>query len=65
MKHSGKARSAAFRMILWTFVVLALMLAMPGGPSVAAGFVQAPVSALGTALVCGTAESVAAAIRRP
>ena len=28
MKHSGKARSAAFRMILWTFVVLALMLAM-------------------------------------
>jgi cell shape-determining protein MreD len=44
---------------------LALMLAMPGGPSLAAGFAQAPVSALGTALVCGTAESVAAAIRRP
>ena len=44
---------------------LALMLAMPGGPSLAAGFVLAPVSALGTALVCGAAESVAATIRRP
>jgi cell shape-determining protein MreD len=44
---------------------MALMLAMPGGPNPVAGLVQAPISALGTALVCGAAESVAAAIRRP
>ena len=44
---------------------VALMLAMPGGPSLASGLILAPISALGTALVCGTVESVAAAIRRP
>jgi len=44
---------------------LALMVAMPGGTNLAGGLMQAPISALGTALVCGTAESVAAAIRRP
>jgi len=42
-----------------------LMLAMPGGPGILGGLVFAPVSALGTAVVCGTAESVAAAMRRP
>jgi cell shape-determining protein MreD len=44
---------------------VSLMLAMPGGPGILGGLVFAPVSALGTAVVCGTAESVAAAIRRP
>jgi cell shape-determining protein MreD len=44
---------------------LALMAAMPGETNLAAGLMQAPISAIGTALVCGTAESVAAAIRRP
>lgn len=44
---------------------LALMLAMQGRPNLAAGLVLAPVSALGTALVCGAAESLAATIRRP
>jgi len=48
----------------WTAEV-ALILAMPGGPSLLGALVLAPVSALGTALVCGAAESVAAAIRRP
>ena len=48
----------------WVAEVL-LMLAMPGGPGILGGLVVAPVSALGTAVVCGTAESVAAAMRRP
>jgi len=47
------------------FAEVSLMLAMPGGPGILGGLVLAPVSALGTALVCGTAESVATAIRRP
>ena len=42
-----------------------LMLAMPGGPGIMGAVVLAPISALGTAAVCGAAESVAAAIRRP
>ena len=44
---------------------VSLMLAMPGGPGIWGGLVFAPVSALATAVVCGTAESVASAIRRP
>lgn len=44
---------------------VAMMLAMPGGPTWLAGLVLAPISALGTAVVCGSAESVAATIRRP
>jgi cell shape-determining protein MreD len=43
---------------------VSLMLAMPGGPGILGGLVFAPVSAFGTAVVCGAAESVAAAIRR-
>jgi hypothetical protein len=42
-----------------------LMLAMPGGPGILGGLVLAPVSALGTAVVCGAAERLAAAFRRP
>jgi len=42
-----------------------LMLAMPGGPGILGGFVLAPISALGTAVVCGAAERAAAALRRP
>jgi len=44
---------------------VALILAMPGGPNLLGALVLAPVSALGTAVVCGAAESVAASIRRP
>ncbi len=44
---------------------VALILTLPGGPTPLGALVLAPVSALGTALVCGAAESVAAAIRRP
>jgi len=43
---------------------MALMLAMPGGPGVLAALVLAPVSAVSTALVCGTAEYLAASVRR-
>ena len=43
---------------------VSLMLAMPGGPGILGGLVFAPVSAFGTAVACGAAESVAAAIRR-
>jgi len=43
---------------------LVLMLAMPGGPGILAALVVAPISAAGTALVCGTAESLVAAVRR-
>jgi len=42
-----------------------LMLAMPGGPHVLEALVLAPVSALGTAVICGAAESVAGIFRRP
>jgi len=44
---------------------VSLILAMPGGPNLLGALVLAPVSALGTAVVCGAAESVAASIRRP
>jgi len=44
---------------------VSLMLVMPGGPGLLGWLVFAPVSALGTAVVCGTAESVATALRRP
>jgi len=44
---------------------VALMLVMPGGPSLLSGLVFAPISALGTAVVCGAAESVVATVRRP
>lgn len=44
---------------------VALILTLPGGPNLMGALVLAPVSALGTALVCGAAEAVAAAIRRP
>ncbi len=44
---------------------VSLVLAMPGRPNLLGALVLAPVSALATALVCGAAESVAAAIRRP
>jgi len=47
----------------WTAEML-LMLAMPGGPGILGGFVLAPISALGTAVVCGAAERAAAALRR-
>ena len=48
----------------WIAEVL-LMLALPGGPGVLNGLVFAPLSACGTAVVCGAAELVAATIRRP
>jgi hypothetical protein len=44
---------------------VALMFAMPGGAGLLGAVVLAPVSALGTAVVCGGVESVAAALRRP
>lgn len=39
MKNSGKARSAAFRMILWTFILLAVMFAAAFVATVAGGLV--------------------------
>ena len=42
-----------------------LMLAMPGGAGILGGLVLAPISAVGTAVVCGAAERAAAALRRP
>jgi cell shape-determining protein MreD len=42
-----------------------LMLAMPGGPHLLEALVLAPISALGTAVVCGAAEWVAGLFRRP
>ncbi len=44
---------------------VSLVLAMPGGPDMLEALVLAPVSALGTALVCGAVESVVAAVWRP
>ncbi|MEK6253255.1 MAG: hypothetical protein N2B05_01025 [Gemmatimonadales bacterium] len=44
---------------------VALILAMPGVPNLLGALVLAPVSALGTAVVCGAGESVAATLRRP
>jgi len=40
----------------WAAEIL-LMLAMPGGPGVLGGFVLAPISALGTAVVCGAVQA--------
>lgn len=48
----------------WTAEV-GLMLAMPGDPGWLAGLVEAPVSALGTAVVCALAESVPRLGHRP
>jgi cell shape-determining protein MreD len=44
---------------------VSLMLVMPGGPGLLGWIAFAPVSALGTAVVCGMAESGATALRRP
>ncbi|MCL7972268.1 MAG: rod shape-determining protein MreD [marine benthic group bacterium] len=43
----------------------ALMLAMPGEAGLVGPLLLAPVSALVTAILCGSAEAVAAALRRP
>jgi hypothetical protein len=44
---------------------VALILAMPGVANLLGALVLAPVSAFGTAVVCGAAESVASTLRRP
>jgi cell shape-determining protein MreD len=43
---------------------LGLLVAMPGGPGLLAGLVLAPISAAGTALVCGAVDFVVASARR-
>lgn len=60
---------ARYYVLIYLFVgtwvaELILMLAMPGGPGLLGGLVVAPVSALGTAAVCGAAEGVASSFRR-
>lgn len=42
-----------------------MMFAMPGGGGLLAALVLAPLTALTTSLVCGAAEALAAAVRRP
>ena len=44
---------------------VALMLAMPGEHGLLGPLVLAPLSALTTSLVCGSAEALAAVLRRP
>lgn len=44
---------------------VSLILTMPGERNLLGALVLAPVSALGTAVVCGAAGSVAAVLRRP
>jgi hypothetical protein len=44
---------------------VALILAMPGVPNLLGALVLAPVSAFGTAVVCGAAEALASTLRRP
>ncbi len=43
---------------------IGLVIATPGGLDLAAALLWAPISALGTAFVCGMAESLVAATRR-
>lgn len=43
---------------------IGLMAAAPGGMSLGGALLLAPISALGTAIVCGSVESLAAAVRR-
>lgn len=55
-----------FYLFVGTWVAeLSLMLALPGGPHWLEALVLAPISALGTAVICGAAESIAGALRRP
>lgn len=42
-----------------------LMLALPGGPHLLEALVLAPISAVGTALVCGAFDALAGVFRRP